>query len=282
MALEAQLTPLNVPAGTEFPGTVQGLLQLLSEYLEITGLENFAGVNYGSVEPDPADRDKAWLRTDGSGNFLGWYVWTGSAWTILPAKAYVGTAATRDALINPQDGWMFHVVGTGLSTYVESEAEWQWAFPAANEDLVGDKTYLFSSHQLLVSATSAVPTWTQLDLTSLIASSGIDPENISAAIVRVDAQFGSTLPSAGITWNVVTRAWGSNLVSTGAGDILLASAYGATNNNSATAAANTNQGYVPMTGGQTDIWYNVQVFSSPPGIIGSVWLVGFLYTPTLP
>jgi len=190
MALELHLNPLAVPSGTEFPGTVQGLFQLISEYEEIVGGENFAGVNYGSVEPDPADRDKAWLRTDGSGNFLGWYVWTGAAWTILPSKAFVGDIATRDALVGPQDGWMFHVVGTGLSTYVQSEAEWQWAFPAANEDLVGDKIYLFPSAQSLVVANTNVVSWTQIDISSLIATSGIPQAQISAAIVRLDAQWG--------------------------------------------------------------------------------------------
>lgn len=278
MALEAQLNPLNVPFATEFPGTVQGLLQLIAEYMEITGLQDFNGVNYGSVEPDPEDRDKAWLRTDGGGNFLGWYVWTGAAWTILPSKAYVGTQATRDGLASPQDGWMFHVVGTGLSTYVESEAEWQWAFPAANEDLVGDKFYFFSSPQLLVSTNAAVGPWTQLDLSSYIATAGIEQGQIVSAIVRLDAQWGPSGFGGGTEYAVTVRAWGDDTVSTSAIDVGYLYVYG-TRDDSQTSASGTTQAFVPMDD-QSEIFYNVQI-DAAPNVTARVWLVGFIYTPSL-
>lgn len=278
MALELQLNPLLVPEGTEFPGTVQGLLQLIAEYEEITGGENFNGVNYGSVEPDPADRDKAWLRTDGSGNFLGWYVWTGASWTILPSKAYVGTVETRDALTNPQDGWMFHVVGTGLSTYVESEAEWQWAFPAANEDLVGDKIYLFPSAQSLVVANTNVTSWTQLDISALIATSGIAQDKISAAIVRLDAKWGPSGFGGGQEYSVSLRAWGDDSVSTSATDVGYLYVYG-TRDDSQTSASGTTQVFVPMDD-QDEIYYNVAVVNAP-NVTAQVWLVGFIYSPSL-
>ncbi len=278
MALEAQLNPLNVPSGTEFPGTVQGLLQLIAEYMEITGLSDFNGVNYGSVEPDPADRDKAWLRTTGGGEFLGWYVWTGAAWTILPSKAYVGTEVERDALASPQEGWMFHVVGTGLSTYTGSE--WEWGFPAANEDLVGDKNYFFPSHQLLISASAAQTAWTDIDLTTFIATSGVPAENITAAIIRLDAQIGPTGQGGATVYTMSVRCWGNESISTGATDILNVGVV-AVRDTSSAAANNTITGYVPMSGGQTEIFYNIQQTANPPGIVAAVWLVGFIYTPSL-
>jgi hypothetical protein len=276
MALEAQLNPLNVPSGTEFPGTVQGLLQLIAEYMEITGLADFNGVNYGSVEPDPEDRDKAWLRTDGGGNFLGWYVWSGAAWTILPSKAFVGTEVERNDLANPQEGWMFHVVGTGLSTY--TGAEWEWAFPAANEDLVGDKFFYFDSHQSLISTASEQTSWEDIDLSSYITESGIPAANISAAIIRLDIQVQVGFGGAG-TFLATIRAWGTDSISASATDVLTATGF-AVRDQSAAGANNTIIGPVPMSGGQTEIFYNLTQ-SASPSLQGNVWLVGFQYTPTL-
>jgi hypothetical protein len=95
MGLLLQLQALTVPEGTEFPGTVQELLDLIAQYEEITGGENFNGVNYGDTEPAPEDRDKAWFRTDGSGDPIGWYGWDGAAWTALPVISPSGTTAQR-------------------------------------------------------------------------------------------------------------------------------------------------------------------------------------------
>lgn len=95
MGLTLQLQSLTVPSGTEFPGTVQELLDLIAAYEEITGGEDFNGVNYGDTEPAPADRDKAWFKTDGSGNPLGWYGWDGSAWILLPIVTPNGNTAGR-------------------------------------------------------------------------------------------------------------------------------------------------------------------------------------------
>lgn len=103
--LNAQLSPLTLPAGTEFPGTPQALLQLISEYEAITGLENFTGVAYGSAEPSADNRDLAWFRTDGGGNPIGWYGWDGAAWVPLPNVLPSG--ATADRPVSPPDGTQF-------------------------------------------------------------------------------------------------------------------------------------------------------------------------------
>src|SRR5689334_19022572 len=103
--LNAQLSPLTLPEGTEFPGTPQALLQLIAEYEAITGLENFTGVAYGSTEPSADDRDLAWFRTDGGGNPIGWYGWDGSAWVPLPQVMPSGATGDRPAA--PSDGTQY-------------------------------------------------------------------------------------------------------------------------------------------------------------------------------
>jgi len=105
MGLNLQLSPLTVPFGTEFPPTVQGLLVLIAAYEQIIGGEDFSGVNFGATEPDPADRDKPWFKTDVSGNPIGWFAWNGSAWTPIPT--IVTNGATADRPINPEDGQLF-------------------------------------------------------------------------------------------------------------------------------------------------------------------------------
>lgn len=97
MPLILQLQSLTVPEGTEFPGTVQELLDLIAQYEEIIGGEDFSGVAYGDTEPAPEDRGLAWFRTDGSGNPIGWYGWNGAAWVPLPIITPSGTTAQRPA-----------------------------------------------------------------------------------------------------------------------------------------------------------------------------------------
>ncbi len=95
MALQAELQALTVPAGTEFPGTVQALLDLIAQYEAIVGLNPFSGVNYGDVEPTPENRDRPWFKTDSSGNPIGWYSWNGAAWAPSPTVLQYGTTAQR-------------------------------------------------------------------------------------------------------------------------------------------------------------------------------------------
>lgn len=95
MPLNLQLSPLTLPEGTEFPGTPQALLQLISEYEQVTGGESFTGVVYGEAEPSADDRDLAWFRVDGGGNPIGWYGWDGSAWVPLPQVMPSGPTANR-------------------------------------------------------------------------------------------------------------------------------------------------------------------------------------------
>lgn len=95
MPLSAELSPLTVPAGTEFPGTPQGLIDLLCQYIAITGLNPFSGVNFGDTEPTPEERDRPWFKTDSSGNPVGWYSWNGLVWAPSPITPESGTTAMR-------------------------------------------------------------------------------------------------------------------------------------------------------------------------------------------
>lgn len=105
MSLGLNLTALTFPEGTEFPGTPQGLLNLISEYLFINGQDDFSGINYGDTEPSADNRDRPWFETDGSGNPVGWKSWNGSAWAAIPIVVPRGTTAERPA--SPEDGTLY-------------------------------------------------------------------------------------------------------------------------------------------------------------------------------
>ncbi len=95
MPLSAELQALTVPSGTEFPGNPQAFLDFCAQYLAITGLNPFSGVNFGDTEPTPEERDRPWFKTDSSGNPIGWYSWGGSSWEPTPVTPQSGTTASR-------------------------------------------------------------------------------------------------------------------------------------------------------------------------------------------
>jgi hypothetical protein len=95
MPLNAELQALTVPSGTEFPGTLQALLETIAQYEAIVGLSDFSGVDFGDTEPTPEERDRPWFKTDGSGNPIGWYSWNGAAWEPSPVTPQSGATATR-------------------------------------------------------------------------------------------------------------------------------------------------------------------------------------------
>lgn len=97
MPISAELSALTVPEGTEFPGTVQELLDLLAQYLAIVGLNPFSGVALGDTQPTPEEQDRPWFKTDASDNPIGWFAWDGSAWTPIPSVMPSGDTASRPA-----------------------------------------------------------------------------------------------------------------------------------------------------------------------------------------
>lgn len=103
--LDAWLRPQATPSGTDFPGTVDGLVLLMSQYLKIAGLDNFNGMNSGDVDPAPEDRSMVWYRTDSAGNPLGFYYWNGAAWVLMPSRSETGGSDSRP--LNPSEGQTF-------------------------------------------------------------------------------------------------------------------------------------------------------------------------------
>jgi hypothetical protein len=271
MALNVNLQALAVPFGTEFPGTVQDFLDLIAQYMEVTGLQDFNGVNYGSTEPAAEDRDKAWFKTDGSGTPLGWYTWNGTAWVVLPAKASVGNLAARDLITSPQDGQMFHLVGTGLYTWVDSESAWEAASPAVPPGATYDKTYLFDSYQQLATITGSVASWTAVDITDFVTGAGL--ATIKGVLLSIDTAFPDQGFGPPANYEVTLRATQDNTVSTSSNSLLKASAKG-TRDDSRTSAAAQNFGMLPVTTPLT-VYYCASVSAS--GASGTLWLCGFIY-----
>lgn len=105
MGLNLTISALTLPNGTEFPGTPQGLTDLLAQYLEISGQENFSGINFGPTEPAPENRDRPWFETDESGNPIAWKSWDGSAWSTIPVEVQKGTTVERPS--SPNDGVLY-------------------------------------------------------------------------------------------------------------------------------------------------------------------------------
>jgi hypothetical protein len=122
MALSAQLLALTLPSGTEFPGTPQELLELIQEYMEITGLNPFNGINYGPTTPDASNRDRPWFKTDSSGNPIGWYSWNGSAWTPIPATMPSGSTANRPS--SPPTGTQYFDTDIAVALIFE-RSQWR-------------------------------------------------------------------------------------------------------------------------------------------------------------
>lgn len=124
MALDAQLQALTLPDGTEFPGTPQQLLELIAEYMAITGLADFNGINFGSTDPDEADRDKPWFKTDDDGNPLGWFGWNGSAWVPIPNVLPNGATSARP--LNAIEGQQYFDTDINVQL-VYNRSQWRTA-----------------------------------------------------------------------------------------------------------------------------------------------------------
>ncbi len=97
MALELQNEALTLPGGTEFPGSPQALLDLIAQYLQITGGETFITINFGSTTPDSDHRVYPWFKTDSNGVPIGWFSWNGSSWQQMPTQVASGNTASRPA-----------------------------------------------------------------------------------------------------------------------------------------------------------------------------------------
>lgn len=164
--LNLQNEALTFPAGQEFPGTPQELLDSIAQYLAIVGDESFSGINYGSVEPDADNRDKPWFRLDDENNPLGWYSWDGTSWTPIPQILASGPTASRP--VAAIAGQLYEDTDIGVTLKYTGGA---WVTLAGSP---GDVKYVKTT--LLADALTANPGWSQdpdsVDMSIGGASSG--------------------------------------------------------------------------------------------------------------
>ena len=272
MSLTPQLQRLATPAGTEFPGNVDDFLQLITEYMEIIGLESFSGINYGSTTPDSSSRSMPWFRLSAGGSFLGWYAWDGSAWSLVRPRFPELTHAQMMAISDPQGGQGVWVVGSAaFKVYDSASGTWKRAIPET-DTINYDRTYLFDHHQLLAAPSTASGGWIQVDLTSYKNSAGLNGKTLKAAIVRLEASYASTFGGPQ-TYGAALKCVGTNTVSTSATDVLTAYAYAA-RDDSATAIGAQIAGPVKLT---TDSLYYTLSLTTVTTVTASVYLVGFIY-----
>ena len=125
MALTPYLSALTYPSGTEIPGTMQGLANLLAQYFAVNGLSELGGINFGPTTPSEANRDKPWFKTDGSYNPIGFFSWNGSAWVTFDTGAIPsGSTASRPS--SPAVGQLY--LDTDINTVLVWErAKWRTA-----------------------------------------------------------------------------------------------------------------------------------------------------------
>lgn len=177
MALEAQLLALTLPADTEFPGTPQELLDLIAEYMEITGLNPFNGINFGSATPDAGNRDRPWFKTTGSGDPIGWFSWDGSAWTLIPQTLPVGTTANRP--VSPAEGTQYFDTTINVAIIFERS---QWRTLGGSP---GDVKFVKAA--TIEAAIALNPGWAQ------------DPDSLGRVIGAAGAGAGLTSRAYGAT-----------------------------------------------------------------------------------
>lgn len=115
------LSALTLPAGTNYPATMQELFNMVAAYMQVLGADGLSGIIVGTAEPTAADRNKPWYRLNADGIFLGEHYWNGSAWVIRPKVLAKGSTVNR-----PQDV----AIGTVyLDTDIGQELRWagsQW------------------------------------------------------------------------------------------------------------------------------------------------------------
>lgn len=283
MGLNPLINALAVPSGTEFPGTVQGLLELLEEYLEILGLQDFNGINYGSTTPDPDNRDLPWFRFDGGGAFLGIFTWDGSDWVIYQPRVPVGTTVERDAvtdIYNAAAGGAKQFYNTDDHIlYIGTGTGWDPCRPAPAEDSIGDSMYFFPGGQQQLATINGTTAWTEVDITSLVSSAGLATATIKAAIVRVNCEFGNGFSGTPATLSLNARIWGTNTVSNDTSDVVMSRAL-ALVDDSAGGGSDSNTGFVPIPDPEElSLYYNSTASGSVSSITCQYWLVGLVYQP---
>ena len=83
------LQPLTVPPATCLPSTLQDLVNVLAECLQVPLPDGYTQIVVSSNTPAPADQGKIWLKLDGSGNPIAFYKYAGGAWVpVAPQSVF--------------------------------------------------------------------------------------------------------------------------------------------------------------------------------------------------
>lgn len=221
----------TVPGGTEFPGTVQGLGDLIAQYMAITGGENFISINFGPNTPGVDDRGAPWFKTDNAGNPLGWYSWNGSAWAIMPVVIPSGNTASRPG--SAVVGQLYEDTTIGVLLKFSSISA-SWVTAAGSP---GDMKFV--QNATIAGALALNPGWVQADeatmsgrvlgaagdgtaLTPRVYGASVGTETITLDITQIPEHQHTASGINNTRWKADGNAadaagnlsgWGSNLVS---------------------------------------------------------------------
>jgi len=272
MALTPLLQRLATPEGYEIPANPDDILQMVQDYMEINGLEDFNGINYGATTPTEDNRSLPWFRLDGSGVFMGWYIWDGADWSLTNVRLPEVTEAQMNAIASPMGGWaVWNIGSSAIKVYDTASGTWKRAIPEV-ATVAYDRTYLFDTHQLVATATGASGGWLSVDLTSLKASAGLASETLKAVKVRLNTGC-STGFGGPQSISASIKAHGTNVISTAASDVLYALAY-ASRDDSACAATAQIAGDVKLSG--TTLYWATELVNISTNN-AEVWVTGFVY-----
>jgi len=100
------LESLLVPKGTKTPGDIQALVDLVSQYMRIRGVENYSQIQVGPIPPGADSEGDLWLEVNGAWEPQALKVWDGSEWRILESQIPYGDSGSRPE--NPKEGEKFY------------------------------------------------------------------------------------------------------------------------------------------------------------------------------
>ena len=99
------LQPLTVPPATCLPSTLQDLVNVLAECLQVPLPDGYTQIVVSSNTPAPADQGKIWLKLDGAGNPIAFYKYAGGAWVPVAPQSmfWAADGGTVNALSIGED-----------------------------------------------------------------------------------------------------------------------------------------------------------------------------------
>ena len=178
--LNLYLTPGTVPTNGALPGTLQALINVVADYMGISGSSAFNGLNFGSSTPSPDNQSLPWFKTDASGNPVGLFSWNGVTWTGISTQtpAYSGNT---NYPVNPTVGQVIYDTVAGGLVF------WNGTIFTTVDGMVGDTKEVQATS--LAQALLNNPGWAQdtLSIGRVVAGAG------AATGSTVAHSYGATL-----------------------------------------------------------------------------------------